>query len=152
MFPISCFLESRWQLAKPGSETAVKPLMCVWCCRRRVIFCWGQSLMNSSQPTPTDFISGTRSTGHQKVCRPTVFPCFLPQGLARTRLPSIGLRSWSRFLAVSLQVMWVTNPAVGCHYFLPRMHLPSQPLRGLLPISLLGEQRHDGCEQFGAMP
>jgi len=22
------------------------------------------------------------------------------------------------------------------------------PLRGLLPISLLGEQRHDGCEQF----
>ena len=26
--------------------------------------------------------------------------------------------------------------------------LPPQPLRGLLPISLLGEQRHDGCEQF----
>jgi len=23
-----------------------------------------------------------------------------------------------------------------------------QPLRGLLPVSLLGEQRHDGCEQF----
>ena len=23
-----------------------------------------------------------------------------------------------------------------------------QPLRGLLPISLLGEQRHDGCKQF----
>ena len=23
-----------------------------------------------------------------------------------------------------------------------------QPLKGLLPISLLGEQRHDGCEQF----
>ena len=23
-----------------------------------------------------------------------------------------------------------------------------QPLRGLLTISLLGEQRHDGCEQF----
>ena len=22
------------------------------------------------------------------------------------------------------------------------------PLRGLLPVSLLGEQRHDGCEQF----
>jgi len=29
-----------------------------------------------------------------------------------------------------------------------RPHLLSQPLRGLLPISLLGEQRHDGCEQF----
>ena len=23
-----------------------------------------------------------------------------------------------------------------------------QPLRGLLPVLLLGEQRHDGCEQF----
>ena len=23
-----------------------------------------------------------------------------------------------------------------------------QPLKGLLPVSLLGEQRHDGCEQF----
>ena len=29
-----------------------------------------------------------------------------------------------------------------------RPALPSQPLRGLLPILLLGEQRHDGCEQF----
>jgi len=26
--------------------------------------------------------------------------------------------------------------------------LPLHPLRGLLPIFLLGEQRHDGCEQF----
>ena len=24
----------------------------------------------------------------------------------------------------------------------------TQPLRGLLPVSLLGEQRHDGREQF----
>jgi len=37
--------------------------------------------------------------------------------LAHTRLPSIGFRSWSRFLAVSLQVTWIINPAVGCHYF-----------------------------------
>jgi len=37
--------------------------------------------------------------------------------LAHTRLPSIGFRSWSRFLAVSLQMTWVINPAVGCHYF-----------------------------------
>jgi len=29
-----------------------------------------------------------------------------------------------------------------------RPKLSSQPLSGLLPISLLGEQRHDGCEQF----
>jgi len=26
--------------------------------------------------------------------------------------------------------------------------LPPQPLRGLLPILLLGEERHDGCEQL----
>jgi len=38
--------------------------------------------------------------------------------------------------------------AVGCHYFPTGLQLPSQPLRGLLPILLLGEQRHDGCEQF----
>jgi len=40
------------------------------------------------------------------------------------------------------------NSAVGCHYFPPGPQLPSQPLRGLLPILLLGEQRHNGCEQF----
>ena len=39
-------------------------------------------------------------------------------------------------LAVSLQVTWVINPAVGYHYFPPGPQLPSQPLRGLLPISL----------------
>ena len=85
---------------------------------------------------------------------PFVSAGFWKQGLhvrlkvAHTRLPSVGYRSWSRFLAVSLQVTWVINPAVGCHYFPPRLQLPSQPLRGLLPISLLDEQRHDGCEQF----
>jgi len=65
--------------------------------------------------------------------------------VAHTRLLSVGFRSWSQFLAVSLQVTWVTNPAAGCHYFLPG---PQLPLRGLLPISLFDEQRHDGCEQF----
>ena len=34
------------------------------------------------------------------------------------------------------------KPGVGYHYF------PLQPLRGLLPISLLGEYRQDECEQF----
>jgi len=29
-----------------------------------------------------------------------------------------------------------------------RPAVTSQPLRGLLPISLLGEQRHDWCEQY----
>ena len=40
------------------------------------------------------------------------------------------------------------KPGVGCHYFPPGLQLPSQPLRGLLRISLLGEHWHDGCEQF----
>ena len=66
--------------------------------------------------------------------------------VAHTRLPSVGFRSWSRFLAVSLQVMWFINPAVGCHYFPPGLQLPPQPLRRLLPISLLGEQRRNECE------
>jgi len=30
----------------------------------------------------------------------------------------------------------------------PGLQLPSQPLRGLLPISLLDEQRCNGCKQF----
>ena len=48
---------------------------------------------------------------------------------------------------VSLQKTRVINLAVGCHYFPPGRQLPSQPLRGLLPILLLDEQRHDWCEQ-----
>ena len=32
--------------------------------------------------------------------------------------------------------------------FPPGPHLPSQPLRGLLPFPPLGEQRHDEYEQF----
>jgi len=68
--------------------------------------------------------------------------------VAHTRLLSIGFWSWSRFLEVSLQVTWVINLAVGCHYFLPGLQLPPKPLRGLLPILLLGAQRHDGCEHF----
>ena len=61
--------------------------------------------------------------------------------VAHTRVPSVGFRRWSRCFAVSLQVTWVINSAVG-------PQLPSQPLRWLLLVSLLGEQRHDGCEQF----
>ena len=33
-------------------------------------------------------------------------------------------------------------------YFPSGPQLPPQPLRGLLPVLLLGAQRHDGCEQF----
>ena len=52
----------------------------------------------------------------------------------------------------SWQVTWIINPAVGCHYFLPGLQLPSQSLRGLLPVSLLGERRHNWCEQFACYP
>jgi len=41
--------------------------------------------------------------------------------------------------------MWVINPTVGCHYFPPGPQLPSQPLRELLSILLLGDQRHNEC-------
>jgi len=37
--------------------------------------------------------------------------------VAHTWLPSIGFWSWTRFLAVRLQVTGVINPAVGCNYF-----------------------------------
>jgi len=57
--------------------------------------------------------------------------------VAHTWLPSVGFRSWFQFLAVSLQVTWIINPAVGCHYFPPGPQLPLQPLRGLLPICWL---------------
>ena len=77
-----------------------------------------------------------------------IFLHFVNIKVAHTRLPSIGFLSWSRFLAVSLQVTWIINPTVGCHYFPPDLQLPSQPLRGLLPVLLLGGQRHNGCEQF----
>jgi len=40
------------------------------------------------------------------------------------------------------------NPAVGCHYFPPGLQLPSKPVRRLLPISRLGEQRHDGVNSL----
>ena len=68
--------------------------------------------------------------------------------VAHTQLRSVGFRSWYRFMATSLQVTWIINPVVSCHYYPPGLQLPPQSLRGLLPISLLGEQRHNGCKQF----
>ena len=47
--------------------------------------------------------------------------------VAHTRLPSVGFRSWFRFLAVSLQVMWVINPTVACHYFPPGLRYLRNP-------------------------
>ena len=40
------------------------------------------------------------------------------------------------------------KPGGRLPYFPPGLQLTPQPLRGLLPILLLGEQRHNGCEQF----
>jgi len=51
-----------------------------------------------------------------------------------------GLRNSSVILK-KVKVAHTRLPNVG-------LQLPSQPLRGLLPVSLLGEQRHDRCEQF----
>ena len=100
--------------------------------------CPSVSVTSRNSTSSTDFLM-VAST-QQRHCRKVE--------VVHTRLSSVGFRSWSRFLAVSLQVMWVINPTVGCHYGPPGLQLPPQPLRGLLPILLLGEQRHNGCEQF----
>ena len=66
-----------------------------------------------------------------------------PYSIAERRVPEL-----IPVLGSQLQVTWIINPTAGCHYFPPGLQLPPQPLRGLLPILLLGEQRHNGCEQF----
>ena len=40
------------------------------------------------------------------------------------------------------------KPGGRLNYFPPGLQLPSQPLRGLLPISLIGEQRHEGVNSL----
>ena len=86
---------------------------------------------------------GTLRTQGQKIKKNKLWPRHGPYSTTERRV-----WSWSRFLAVSLQVMWLINPTVGCHYFPPGLQLHPQHLRGLLPVLLLGEQRHNGCEQF----
>ena len=109
----------------------------------------GQSLLQGDQRTDTQTVHATPSVAiATRPCCACDAGVLLIKNVTHTRLPSVGFRSWSRCLAVSLQVMWVINPAVGCHYFPPGLQLPPQPLKGLLPILLLGEQRHNGCEQF----
>jgi len=99
----------------------------------------------SSDAMPVSCVTLSLSSAQ---CRHTTNDETRVNKVAHTRLLSVGFWSWSRFFAVSLQVTWVINPAVGCHYFPPGLQLPPQPLRGLLPILLLGEQRHNGYEQF----
>ena len=40
------------------------------------------------------------------------------------------------------------KPGVRLPLLSARPAVTPQPLRGLLSVLLLGEQRHDGCEQF----
>ena len=40
------------------------------------------------------------------------------------------------------------KPGVGLPLLSARPAVTLATLRGLLPVSLLGEQRHDGCEEF----
>ena len=55
-----------------------------------------------------------------------------PYSITKRRVPDL-----IPVLGSSLQVMWVINPAVGCHYFLTGPQLPVQPLIGLLPYHCL---------------
>ena len=68
--------------------------------------------------------------------------------VAHTRLPSVWFRIWFRFLAVSLQITWVINPAVGCHYFPTGLQLPPQPLRELLLFCCLVNRRTVGVNSL----
>ena len=40
------------------------------------------------------------------------------------------------------------KPTVGCHFFPPGLQLPPQLLKGLLPISLLGERGTTGVNSL----
>ena len=152
-------------------------MMVIWCCRvcvvnRRLSVCWSSSLTStstfglSSLSWSLDLLLYSSSlswsldwllySSYHAVCWIVIVTVpsvklsvtIAVKEVAHTQLPSVRFWSWSQFLAVSLQVTWVINPAIGCHYFPPGPQLPSQPLRGLLPISLLGKQRHNRCEQF----
>jgi len=117
----------------------------------------------SSQSAPADHVAGyahlpphrwnlpwlpMKSPGNNKHTLTAITQLWKGKGGPYSITKCIGFRSRSRFFAVGLQVTWVINPAVGCHYFPPGLQLPPQPLRGLLPVLRLGEQRQDGCEQF----
>jgi len=54
-------------------------------------------------------------------------------------------------LAVSLQVMSVINPVIGCHYFPPGLRLPPQPLRGLLQFCCLANRAAPILSVFPAL-
>ena len=140
----------RGQIPLPSGESLWLYILCVACATRPIM---GNHERHPQKPklksgqvafvTPAPLTQITKKKKHN-----TMRNVKVKVKVSHTRLPSVGFGSWYRFLAVSLQVTWIINPAVGCHYIPPGLQLPSQRLRGLLLISLLGEQRHDGREQF----
>ena len=100
-------------MPQANSQNNCVNLACFWCrwCPQIILRCIGRNYFVSSEiralPSGTSF-----KTQNIKI------------KVAHTRLPSVGFQRWSRFLAVSLQVTWVINPAVGCHYFPLGVQLP----------------------------
>ena len=95
--------------------------------------CQFQNLNSESRTVGGILCSTYNEISHMAVKNSKLFTCKKVK-VARTRLPSVGFRSWSRFLAVSPQVTWVINPAVGCRSFPPGPQLPWQPF----PIPIFG--------------
>jgi len=86
-------------------------------------FSWPMSLQNSDANANDKFMhhsdhnhlldrwhDGTERKTRQAITHVSIFV----KKVAHTRLHSVGFRSWSRFLAVSLQVTWIINLTVGC--------------------------------------
>jgi len=77
--------------------------------------------------------------GHMQVCtslQTNNHASTPPLRFLQARCPSCRpTNSIKALKGFSLQVTWVINPAVGCHYFSLGLQLPSQPLRRLLPFS-----------------
>ena len=93
---------------------------------------WRRRLgLTSAAQQPRSSLAGLTPTERTKT--PNSIPSWIISlvkkvNVAHIRLPSVGSRSWSRFLAVSLQVTWVINPAVGCRYFPAGLQLPPATL------------------------
>jgi len=89
-------------------------------------------------------------TRQRRGCDLNPVPSVPESSTLTTRLPSHTAKTTSspKVMAAYRRVSDSPHPQADCDYFPPGPQLPSQPLRGLWPISLLGEQKHDGREQF----
>ena len=68
--------------------------------------------------------------------------------VAHTRLPSVGFRSCIPVFVSQPAGDVSHKPGGRLPLLSARPAVTPQPLRGLLPVLLLVEQKHDGCEQF----